>query len=60
MQLLRVRFHERGFLKLGVDVEVAEPKPIVECHGSEHEHYCERPKIQLDMVVRFRCAIRTE
>lgn len=50
VQFLCIRFYERGFLELGVHVEVAESEPIVERQGSEHEHYRERPKVELCVI----------
>jgi DNA-binding MurR/RpiR family transcriptional regulator len=47
VQFLCIGFYQRRFLKLGVHVEVAESKPVIERHGSEHEHYRERPKVEL-------------
>ena len=47
VEFLCVRLDEGRFLKLGVCVEVAESKPVVERHGSECEHYGERPKVEL-------------
>lgn len=51
MQFLCIGFYEGRFLKLGVYVEVAESKPIVERYRSEYEHYCEGPKVELYMVL---------
>jgi len=47
VEFLCVRFDEGRFLKLGIYIEVAESKPVVERHGSEHEHDRERPKVEL-------------
>ncbi len=40
-KFLRVGLDGRGFLQVGVGIEVTEANPVVECDGRKNEHYHE-------------------